>query len=450
MNEINQLSIARWQQKLLWILNPVQFMNKAVQEYPDLFSATLSGFGDHVIFVNHPKGIQQILTNDRKTFIASGEMNRVLTPLVGFSSLFSLNGERHKRERKLMMPPFHGDRMHYYGDLVNDIVRNLFEEMSPNQVFVTRELMQSVSLQVILKVVFGLGEGVRYARMAELIKSILNLFNQPINFSFLLYESLRKDWGKWSPWGGFLGKQRELDRLIYQEIRERKAEDNSQRVDMLSLLLSARDEDGQGLTEQELRDELMLILFAGHETTAIAMTWALYWSHYHLNVKEKLLAQLQQLPADADGMTIYKQPYLGAVCNETLRINPVAMLTFPRVTNENVELLGQQIPKGKVVMGCIYLLHQREDLYPSPREFNPERFLERQYSPYEFLAFGGGVRRCLGEALAVYEMRLVLAKILREYDLELVSNKKVKPIRRGVVLSPQGGIPMRFKGRRCC
>lgn len=217
---------------------------------------------------------------------------------------------------------------------------------------------------------------------------------------------------------------------------------------MLSLLLEAKDENGEGLTNQELRDELMLILFAGHETTAIAMSWALYWIHYYPEVKERLLQELNTLPPDSDGMTIYKQPYLTAVCNETLRIYPVAMLTFPRVATEDVQLLGQTVKKGTIVTGCIYLTHQREDLYPNPNQFQPERFLHRQYSPYEFLPFGGGVRRCLGEALATYEMRLVVAKILREYDLELVTKKAVKPRRRGVVLSPKGGIPMKFLGHK--
>ncbi|WPF89746.1 cytochrome P450 [Cyanobacterium aponinum AL20118] len=445
---VNQLSTPVWLQTVKWILNPPEYMSQAVKEYQDLFTAQITGFGNNILFVNHPDAIQQILTNDRQTFFADGELNTVLTPIVGYSSLLSLDGKRHKRERKLMMPPFHGDRMIYYGNSVQEIVDNLFSKFKTNDIFITRETMQEVSLQVILKVVFGLTEGDRFLEMAQLIKDILDRFNQPINISFLFYEWLRKDFGKWSPWGSFLRIKKRLDDLIYREIEERRKEKNSERVDMLSLLLEAKDENGEGLTNQELRDELMLILFAGHETTAIAMSWALYWIHYYPEVKEKLLQELNTLPPDSDGMTIYKQPYLTAVCNETLRIYPVAMLTFPRVATEDVQLLGQTVKKGTIVTGCIYLTHQREDLYPNPNQFQPERFLHRQYSPYEFLPFGGGVRRCLGEALATYEMRLVVAKILREYDLELVTKKAVKPRRRGVVLSPEGGIPMKFLGHK--
>lgn len=448
MTPINKISMPKWQQSWNWIVNPVAYMSQAVKEYADFFTVDIIGFGDSLLFVNHPEAIQQILTNDRQTFFADGSLNTVLAPIVGYSSLLGLDGERHKREKKLLMPPFHGDRMISYGDSVQEIVDDLFSRFQVGDVFITREVMQEISLQVILKVVFGLTKGERFSEMAVLIKDILDRFNKPINVSFLFYEWLRQDWGKWSPWGKVVRRQKRLDELIYQEIEERRKESRSDRVDVLSLLLAAQDENGEGLTNQQLRDELMLILFAGHETTAIAMSWALYWIHYLPRVKEKLLAELDGLPTDIDGMTIYKQPYLTAVCNETLRIHPVAMLTFPRVATKDVDLLGTKVKKGTVLSGCIYLIHQREDLYPNPTEFKPERFLERQYSPYEFLPFGGGVRRCLGEALAAYEMRLVVAKILREFDLELVEKKPVKPTRRGVVLSPKGGIPMRFLGKR--
>ncbi len=449
VNVINKVSMPEWQQKLLWILNPVSYMEKAAAEHPDIFTTTITGFSGDLVFVNNPEAIGQILTNDRQTFFADGELNGILIPIVGNSSLLSLDGKKHKRERKLMMPSFHGERMHYYGQLINEIVDRVFSQQKIGSVFTAREMMQDISLQVILQVVFGLNQGEKYDRIAHLIKALLEPFNQPINFTFLIYEWLRKDLGKWSPWGRFLSIQRELDELVYQEINDRRMEDNHDRVDMLSMLLNAKDENGEGMSNQQLRDELMLILFAGHETTAIAMTWALYWTHYHPEVKNKLLDELNNLPDDhKDAMTIYKQPYLSAVCNETLRIHPVAMLTFPRVVTKPVELLGHQLSEGTILMGCIYLTHQREDLYPNPDQFQPERFLDKQYSPYEFFAFGGGVRRCIGEALATYEMKLVLAKLIQEYNLELVEHKKVKPRRRGVVLTPEGGIPMIYRGKK--
>ena len=435
----------QWRQKLLWILDPVGYLLQAVKEEPELFWATVSGFGDNIVFVNNPDAIKEIL-NDRQTYCAAGSLNEILTPIVGDFSLLGLDGKRHQRERKLMMPAFHGDRMHYYGELINEITDDVFSRLEVGHEFIAREVMQDISLQVILQVVFGLNKGEKFDRIAQLIKSILNRFNQPINISFLFYGFLRKDWGRFSPWGSFIRIQKELDLLIHEEINNRRQEKNSDRVDILSLLLSAVDESGRGMTNRELRDELMLILFAGHETTAIAMAWGLYWSHYHPEMKDKILSELDNLPDDSDGMTIYQQPYLSAFCNEVLRIHPNAMLTFPRIAIQDTELLGRKVNKGSVFLGCIYLTHRREDLYPQAEEFKPERFLQRQFSPYEFMPFGGGVRRCIGEALASYELKLVMAKVLQKYRLELITNKPIKPVRRGVVISPKGGVKMKYLG----
>ena len=435
----------QWQQRLQWILDPVGYLQKAVKEQPELFFATVSGFGDDIVFVNNPDGIKEIL-NDRQTYSAAGQLNEILTPIVGDFSLLGLDGKRHQRERKLMMPAFHGDRMHYYGELINEITDDVFSRLEVGHEFIAREVMQDISLQVILQVVFGLNKGEKFDRIAQLIKSILNRFNQPINISFLFYGFLRKDWGRFSPWGSFIRIQKELDLLIHEEINNRRQEKNSDRVDILSLLLSAVDESGRGMTNRELRDELMLILFAGHETTAIAMAWGLYWSHYHPEMKDKILSELDNLPDDSDGMTIYQQSYLSAFTNEVLRIHPNAMLTFPRIAIQDTELLGRKVNKGSVFLGCIYLTHRREDLYPQAEEFKPERFLQRQFSPYEFMPFGGGVRRCIGEALASYELKLVMAKVLQKYRLELITNKPIKPVRRGVVISPKGGVKMKYLG----
>jgi cytochrome P450 len=396
--------------------------------------------------VSNPSAIQQILTNDRQLFFANGELNSILTPLVGYSSLISLDGENHKRERKLLMPSFHGERMQIYADLITAITEAVFSQLHKGEVFVVRELMQEISLQVILKIVFGLSDNDRFDKMKILVKDILDRLNSPINTSFLFYDWLRKDLGAWSPWGAFVRTRKELDELIFSEISLRRQENNPHNTDILSTLLTSVDEQGQGMTNQELRDELMLMLVAGHDTTALAMTWVLYWLHRHPDIKTKLLTELQENDLQ-DGASIFKLPYLTAVCNETLRIYPVGMLTFPRQVTADTELLGYKLPKDTVVVGCIYLTHHREDLYPEADKFNPERFLNRQYTPYEFLPFGGGVRRCLGEVLALYEMKLAIAKIITEYNFTLAENKEIKPKRRGVVLSPEGGVKMIFNGK---
>jgi cytochrome P450 len=185
----------------------------------------------------------------------------------------------------------------------------------------------------------------------------------------------------------------------------------------------------------------MTMLFAGHETTAIALAWALYWIHYVPEVREKLLQELNSIDiTNADPMAIAQLPYLNAVCSETLRIYPVAFFCFPRILQTDMQLMGYDLPKGMYLSICIYLTHQRPDIYPEPKHFRPERFLERQFSPYEFLPFGGANRRCLGAAFALFEMKLVLATILSRYSLELLDKVPLQPVRRGIVFAPPGGV----------
>jgi cytochrome P450 len=200
------------------------------------------------------------------------------------------------------------------------------------------------------------------------------------------------------------------------------------------------------LTDVELRDELMTLLVAGHETTATALTWALYWVHRLPEVKAKLLDELSGLGPDPDPAEMFKLPYLTAVCNETLRIYPVALLSFPRRVETPTELMGQPLQPGTILMACIYLLHHRPDLYPNPEQFRPERFLERQYSPYEFMPFGGGSRRCVGAALAQYELKLALGTILLNSQLALTTNQPIKPQRRGITLGP-GNVRLRLENQ---
>jgi len=304
--------------------------------------------------------------------------------------------------------------------------------------------MQNISLQIILQAVFGLYEGDRANQIKYLMGQMTDLFRSPLTSAALFFTGLQKDLGAWSPWGNFIRQKEKLDKLIYQEIGDRRANLDPNQTDILTMLLSSTDEDGNGMADIEVRDELLALLLAGHETTATAMAWALYWIHQLPEVKQKLQFELSNISDRSDWMNIFKLPYLTAVCNETLRIYPVAMLTFPRVTEEPVEMLGHRIEPNTILSGCIYLLHHREDLYPEPEKFKPERFLERQFSPYEFMPFGGGARRCVGEALAQFEMKIVLATIMSNYDLELCDRRPVKPQRRGVTLAPANGLKMRI------
>ncbi|MCU0533587.1 MAG: cytochrome P450 [Hydrococcus sp. Prado102] len=435
-------------QRLEWIFDPVGYMERSHDRYPDLFVAKIIGFGGTIVYVSHPQALQQLLTNDRKQFSAPSETNRILEPLVGDNSVMMLEGDPHRKRRQLVMPPFHGDRMRAYGELICNLTRKVMGHLPTDRPFLARSAMQSISLQVILEVVFGLYEGERCQQLKQLMSEIAEVFRSPLSSAFLFLDALQKDWGAWSPWGRFVRQRQQIDDLLYAEIAERRANPDRDRADILSMLMSARDEEGQPMSDRELRDELMALMFAGHETTATAMAWALYWTHYLPEVRDKILSEFNGLGKSPALMDIARLPYLTAVCQETLRIHPVAMLTFPRVAQEPVEMMGYYLEPGTVVMGCMYLTHQREDIYPNHREFKPERFLERQFSPYEFIPFGGGVRRCIGEALAQFEMKLVLATILSEYQLTLVENKRERPQRRGVTLAPESGVKMQILGAR--
>lgn len=433
--------------KTLWALvKPISYFDTMYQRYGDIYIATFANLPTQVL-VSHPQAIQEIFTADPKLFL-SGTHNQISLPLVGPNSLILLDGNPHIQQRKLLMPSFHGERMKAYGQTMRNIVKQVLNRQKIGDVFLARSMMQEISLQVILHTIFGLTEGERYQKIQQALTEMLDSFNNPLSASFLFFKFLQRDLGPWTPWGNFLRKREQLDQLLYQEISDRKTQSDPSGEDILSLLLSARDEAGEPMTDVELRDELMTMLFAGHETTASALAWALYWIHSLPEVREKLLEEINSIDIEnADFTTISRLPYLSAVCSETLRIYPIAFFTLPRTLQAPMQLMGYELPAGMTLSVCIYLTHQRPDLYPEPKKFKPERFLERQFSAYEYLPFGGGNRRCLGLAFALFEMKLVLATLLSNYQFELRDNRPISPVRRGITFAPEGGVPLILKGR---
>jgi cytochrome P450 family 110 len=435
-------------QKLHWVTDPVGYMENAAQQYPDIFTGEIVGFGDTVVFVNHPEAIQEILTNDRKKFIAVGELNAILKPLLGEYSVLTLERDRHKRQRQIVTPSFHGERMQGYGQLICNSAKKIFGQLPLNKPFFARDLTKEISLQVIFQSIFGFYEGEKIQKIRQLLPLLLELFDSPLNSSLFLFPFLQKDLGAWSPWGRFLRVREKIDQFLYNEIAECRQQADPKRTDILSLLIASRDEVGEPMTDQELHDQLITLILAGYDTTATVMAWGLYWIHHKPLVREKLLQELDTLGDSPDPMSIFRLPYLTAVCNETLRIHPVTMFSFPRVVQEPMELLGHSLEPGTILLPNIYLTHHRQDLYPHSKQFNPERFIERQFSPYEFLPFGGGVRRCMGEALALFEIKLVLATVVSHYNLALVEQRPEQPQRRGFNLAPGTGIKMVMTGER--
>ena len=427
-----------------YLLDPLGYLDNAYQQFGDIFYTPVISSDRSLLIISDPQGLQQLFSQDSRQFYTPS--NQYLQLIVGDNSLFCLEGDRHKRERKLLMPPFHGDKVRRYGETICELTEQIFSQLKPNQTFSARHLMQSISLEIILTVVFGIHQGERFETLKTLITELMDLFNSPVNSSLLFFPFLKKDWGGLSPWVRFRRLKEQIKQLVYAEIEERRLHYDPDATDILSLLMSTCDEEGKVMSDPELYDQLMTLLLAGHETTANTISWALYWVHKQPDILEKLRQEIANLGESPEPMTLFKLPFLTAVCYEALRIYPVVILTVPREVKEPVELMGYHLEPGTRVRGCIYLTHQREDLYPHPREFRPERFLNRQYTSYEFFPFGGGARRCIGEALGMLEMKLVLATIVSHYHLELLHNRPLKPKRRGVTMSPESGVEMIFRG----
>ncbi|WP_375470069.1 cytochrome P450 [uncultured Nostoc sp.] len=444
----NCLQIPPVVQMVRWISNPMSFMEACAKSYGDIFTIRLDKNLPPIVIVSNPQALQQILTNDTKALEAPGDLNQVFESLLGKHSVITLSGAEHQRQRQLLMPPFHGERMRNYSQVITDVTQKVISQYQIGKPFNIRSATQAITLRVIMQAVFGLHEGTRAEKLQQFLGELLEKASSRLLVALLYFPALQRDFGPINFWGKHIRRQQEADQLIYEEIRERREQADSSRTDILSLLMAARDEAGQPMTDQELRDELITLLVAGHETTATALAWALYWIHKLPSVRQKLLQELDSLGDDPDPSIIFKLPYLNAVCCEILRIYPVAIITFPRVVRTPLSLGGYELEPGTVILGSIYLTHQREDIYPQAKQFKPERFLERQFSAYEYLPFGGGARRCIGLAFAQLEMKLALAKILSSLELELVNNGEVRLKRRGLVTGPDRPIQMVITGQR--
>jgi len=433
------------------ILQPTGYMDDNVRRYGSMFKIG----GDSsppLVYVGDPEVVREIFMLDA-TQAATGQSNGILQAMVGEHSILLLDGNPHQRQRKLLMPPFHRDRLRAYGQLICDITRQVSAQWQPGQSIVARPPMQALTLGVILQAVFGLREGGRLSELQRLMSSMLDSFAYPISASFLFFPALQKDWGAWSPWGRFLRLREQVRQLLYAEIRDRRqyleqpGVSPAEKTDILTLLLQARDENGEGMSDVELHDELVTLLLAGHETTASALVWMLYWIHYLPEVQQKLRAELADLDPQADPMVVTQLPYLTAVCQEALRIYPITPTTFVRVLRQPMTLAGYSFEAGTALMPATYIIHQRPDLYPEPKQFRPERFWEHQYAPHEYLPFGGGYRRCIGSALAMMELKLSITTLLQEFELTLLKPRPLLPARRGLTLAPPASMRLRVKSK---
>jgi cytochrome P450 len=435
----------------LWLLyikmaaNPLGYLDAIGKRYGDIFTIT---FGSTpIVFVSNPQGLEKIFTNT-KEITAPGEFNRDMALTTGEQGLLQLDGLRHKHRRKLIMPAFHGTRMQAHGQRICEFTENVMSREKTGKLFSAYSSVEAIALQASIEVVLGLREGERYEQLKKLLTSVLECMQSPIIQVCYSLPVLQRDLGRWSPWGYLLHLRRELYQLLYDEVKQRREQADPSRTDILSELVSARDEAGEPMTNEEVRDLLLSPLFAAQHASATAIAWALYWIHHLPTVRDRLLQELDHLSDSPDPMSIVRLPYLSAVCNEALRIYPTQLFTFPRRVESPIELMGYDLSPGTVLTGNIYLTHQREDIYPEPKQFKPERFLEKQFSSYEFLPFGGGTRGCIGAAFALFEMKLVLATILSRYQLALADKRPERPKFEGLMCYPASGVKMVMLGQR--
>ncbi len=413
----------RVRQTLQWGVRPRPFLDRAQRRYGDMFTVTIAREEPFVILA-HPDMVKQVFTGDPAVFHA-GEANVVLRPALGRHSVLLLDGAQHLRQRKLLLPPFHGERMQRYGELMGEIAARDIAGWPRGVPFRLHRHTQAVTLAIIVQAVFGVTERTRQERLRDVLHRFTEWGTHPRQALFLGLlgpEAIERN-------RAFVRERRKVDEVVYDEIRAaRLRADLSDRDDILSLLLQARHEDGSPMSDEELRDELMTLLLAGHETTATSLAWAVERLVRHPGAMERLTAEA------AAGGTEFAE----AVCKETLRMRPVIPIVA-RLLKQDIEIDGRVLPAGVVVAPCIYLVQHRADVYPEPRSFRPERFLEGQGGTYSWIPFGGGVRRCIGASFAMYEMRVVLQAIVGSVALRAAQPASERVGRRSITLTPQRG-----------
>ena len=417
-------------QTLLFLTRPVEFLDQCHRRYGDCFTVNTYLVGREIEIV-HPDLIRQVFTGDPDVFRA-GEANEILRPLLGARSVLLLDGREHVRQRKLLMPPFHGERIAAYAATMREVTQRVVSTWPVGSPFALHPHMQRITLEVILRTVFGVEEGSQLDDLREALTRVLDRQSRPMAALFTL-PPLRRSLLGLTPWDGFLRDLRHADSLIFRQIARRRADAEkgaAHHTDVLAMLLDARDEEGQPMSDHELRDELMTLLVAGHETTATMLCWTLDFVLGDDRVRAKLLREIDE--AGASG------PYLDATIKETLRLRPVVPAVGRRI-KKPIALGRYEIPAGELVVPVSFLTHRSASFYPDPEMFKPERFLDTKPDPYAWFPFGGGGRRCLGMAFAMHEMRVVLASVLTTVRLRRRRPEPASMKLRGFTVVPRGG-----------
>lgn len=411
-------------QSVIWYRRAQWLMDQCQARFGEMFTLKIANEGDWVVTSN-PETIKQVFTGDPR-LLHAGEANRILLPVLGPDSVLLLDDAPHLRQRKLMLPAFHGERMQRYGALMADVAAQEIERWPLGEPYPLRPRMQAMTLEIVLRAVFGVSEGPRMEQMRRELRGLLDAVTDPLKGVAMLVlgpERITR----------IPAFRRELERVngpIYAEIAERRtAADLAERDDIMSLLLQATHEDGSPMSDSELRDELLTLLVAGHETTANALSWAV----------ERLCRHPAQMERLTEEVRAGENTYLQAVIQETLRLRPVISIVL-RKLQEPMELGGRLLPAGASIVPSIHLVHRRPDIYPEPNEFRPERFIEaeggRAPGTYTWIPFGGGIRRCLGAAFAQFEMEVVLRELVLRRTLAPSRPESERNYRRAITETP--------------
>ncbi len=421
-------------QTLRWLFRPISFMESARRRFGDAFSVRFLGFERPMVMLSDPEALRALYT-EHKHGLPPGR-TVTLMPVLGASSVLLLEGEEHIARRRLMLPSFHGERMRSYETTVREIAEREIASWPDDETFALHPRMQAVTLEVILTAVFGVSDPERRALLREALPRLVgSTASGRLQARVLLSSRL----GRGDPLEGVRNLAREIDDLLLAEIADRRADPKlGEREDILSLLVGARFSDGSGMDDRELRDQLITLLLAGHETTATALAWTFDLVLRHPQALARLVSELEEQGGDGE--------YMRAVVAESLRLRPVVPLAGRRLVEE-LPIGEWVLPPGTDVTPAIWLTHTRADLYPEPMAFRPERFLGDGPTTYGWIPFGGGIRRCLGAAFAEFEMRVVLETVLRGRELTAVGAQPERIARRNITFSPRMGTRVRARAR---
>ncbi|HEX8075616.1 MAG TPA: cytochrome P450 [Thermoleophilaceae bacterium] len=421
--------LPRFAQTLGFIVRPAQFLAACRRRYGDVVTfSTL--FDPRFVMVFDPEVVKQVFQGSPEQ-LRAGEANSLLGPVLGERSVLLLDGAEHLRHRRLMLPAFHGQRMRAYESIMREAADREIDSWPVGREFELRPAMQALTLDVIMRAVFGVEEGKRFDDLRRALREMLQPISRPLGVLVLTLSLAQR---RTDRLGDFEAQRRRVDELIFDEIaRRRQVPDLEEREDIFSTLLLARDEDGQPMTDHEVRDELLTLLVAGHETTATGLAWAFDL----LLHDDRVLTKLRDSLPDGDD-------YLDAVVKETLRIRPVIPGIGRVVRGEPFQLNGYSIPPGIEINPSIAVVHRDNDHFPSAQEFRPERFLEDEPpDTYTWIPFGGGVRRCIGASFALFEMRVVIREVLERTDLRALAADGDPIQRRGITMVPKRGVRVR-------